>query len=664
MSDVLFTELPVVDTAMLSDIICAVQGNVSSQETLQKVFNLMLANTVLHFAGNPNGNVAGVVYQFCWDTSGSDLYVCSTTGTALTAVWSLVSSGSLALPVSMANGGTGKNNTADLGAIPYSTASQIALLAATNIANRPLMSGANDAPTWSEATYPNSTTINRILYSTDTDQVGELATANSATLITSAGGAPSLSQTLPTTVQGNITQLGAQSQALNMNTHLINSVVDPVSAQDAATKNYVDTLVAGFAVVFVARLASTTALTVTYNNGASGVGATLTNAGAQAALSLDGTATAVNDLVLIKNQASTLQNGYYVVTDIGSGASNWVLTRSVNYDQPSEINPGDIFVITSGATLANTSWIETATVTAVGTDPITFSQFSVALPITVPNGGTGVSSFTAYAPIFGGTTATGALQSGAVGTSGQVLTSNGAGAIATFQSLPTSGFTSIVVQVFAAGSSTYTPTPGMKYCITQIVGAGGSGGGVSGGNAGQASAAGGGAGGGYCRKTYSAANIGASAAVVVGAGGTGATSGANNGNAGGNSTFTPAGTGVTLTATGGGGGTAMAESASAQISAGGTSGSGTNGDINVDGARGGQGATQATGVLAISGTGGGTFFSPSSHLTPLTISGGGSSAIPVGYGGGSNGAFNIATSNQASNAGADGICIVTEFISS
>jgi hypothetical protein len=51
----------------------------------------------------------------------------------------------------------------------------------------------------------------------------------------------------------------------------------------------------------------------------------------------------------------------------------------------------------------------------------------------VANGGTGVTSLTAYAPVFGGTTSTGAVQSGTVGTSGQILTSNGAGAIATFQ---------------------------------------------------------------------------------------------------------------------------------------------------------------------------------------------------------------------------------------
>lgn len=60
--------------------------------------------------------------------------------------------------------------------------------------------------------------------------------------------------------------------------------------------------------------------------------------------------------------------------------------------------------------------------------------------LTVSNGGTGLSSATAYAVLCGGTSSTGNFQSVAsVGTSGQVLTSNGAGALPTFQT--TSGLT-------------------------------------------------------------------------------------------------------------------------------------------------------------------------------------------------------------------------------
>lgn len=94
----MFTSLPVVTTAQMSDIICAVQGYVSPsvlgtsvQETLQQVYNLFQSNVVLYYAGNPNGNVAGVTFQFCWDTTDKILYICTTSGTASGAVWTEIS---------------------------------------------------------------------------------------------------------------------------------------------------------------------------------------------------------------------------------------------------------------------------------------------------------------------------------------------------------------------------------------------------------------------------------------------------------------------------------------------------------------------------------------------------------------------------------------------
>lgn len=58
---------------------------------------------------------------------------------------------------------------------------------------------------------------------------------------------------------------------------------------------------------------------------------------------------------------------------------------------------------------------------------------SIPVPLTVALGGTGRATATAYGVIIGGTTATGAFQSVAVGTAGQVLTSNGAGAAPTME---------------------------------------------------------------------------------------------------------------------------------------------------------------------------------------------------------------------------------------
>jgi len=170
---------------------------------------------------------------------------------------------------------------------------------------------------------------------------------------------------------------------------------DPVTALGACTKQYADALIAGLEFKNAVVAASTGALTVTYLNGVGGVGATLTNADVQAAFSIDGQSPVVGSRVLIKNQASTLQNGIYTVTNVGSGVTNWILTRATDYDQPSEIHPGDLVPVENGTANSDTLWLQTATVATVGIDAITFAQFSnapITLPVSGANGGTGVAN--------------------------------------------------------------------------------------------------------------------------------------------------------------------------------------------------------------------------------------------------------------------------------
>jgi len=108
---------------------------------------------------------------------------------------------------------------------------------------------------------------------------------------------------------------------------------DPTLALQAATKQYVDNAVSnGFHVHTPVLVATTGNLTATYNNGTAGVGATLTNSGTQVALEIDGVSMATNDRVLVWQQSTQAQNGVYVVTTVGSGATNWVLTRSSDAD--------------------------------------------------------------------------------------------------------------------------------------------------------------------------------------------------------------------------------------------------------------------------------------------------------------------------------------------
>jgi hypothetical protein len=87
--------------------------------------------------------------------------------------------------------------TASNGGIVYSGSTNLAVLAGTATARQMLQSGASAAPAWSTTTWPATTTVNRLLWSSSANVIEDLATANNGVLVTSAGGVPSISSTLP-----------------------------------------------------------------------------------------------------------------------------------------------------------------------------------------------------------------------------------------------------------------------------------------------------------------------------------------------------------------------------------------------------------------------------------------------------------------------------------
>lgn len=181
-------------------------------------------------------------------------------------------------------------------------------------------------------------------------------------------------------VQANrLDQLTAPTADVSLNSQKITGLADPINAQDAATKIYVDTTAQGLDTKASVLAASTANLTVTYNNGTSGVGATLTNNGTQAAFSLDGDVIALNGRVLIKDQTAQLQNGIYEVTDTGSGSTNWVLTRVADLDVAAEF-PAAYTFVEGGNTNASNGYVCTneSAGLVIGTTAITFEQFSGA----------------------------------------------------------------------------------------------------------------------------------------------------------------------------------------------------------------------------------------------------------------------------------------------
>jgi hypothetical protein len=189
------------------------------------------------------------------------------------------------------------------------------------------------------------------------------------------------------TVQQSFNALSVTNTATIGNAALTTGTISttPAASTDIVNKSYVDTLVAsGVHFHTPVRLESPTPLTVTYNNGTAGVGATLTNAGTQVALSIDGVATAVNDRILVYTQTNATQNGVYVVTDIGSGSTNWVMTRSddtdtYGIDSPNALSQGSTFFVSAGVTGAGETYTcNTVGTITFGTTNITFAQISSA----------------------------------------------------------------------------------------------------------------------------------------------------------------------------------------------------------------------------------------------------------------------------------------------
>jgi hypothetical protein len=260
---------------------------------------------------------------------------------------------------------------------------------------------------------------------------------------------------------------------------------DPTAALQASTKQYVDNQVATVSnqTFHTASGYGTTAnLTATYSNGTGGVGATLTNSGALAALTIDGytfTATDVTNAtrVLVKDQTTGAQNGIYVVTNQGSGSVAWVLTRASDFNTvgtgPNYIETGASTFVTGGSTNASTGWVMTTTGTiTVGSTSLTWTQTSSSSSVTVTSpltkvgsvislgtvpttlGGTGLTTLTQYNVMLGN--GTGNVAFAAPGTTGYPLLSTGASSNPAFGQLSLTAGVTGTLPVANGGTGTAT----------------------------------------------------------------------------------------------------------------------------------------------------------------------------------------------------------------
>ncbi len=157
--------------------------------------------------------------------------------------------------------------------------------------------------------------------------------------------------------------------------------------------------------------------------------------------------TLLTDAGKIIRHTSSAGSGDTITIDSQANVA-WVDGTCLTFDNRDLTNNLTIAITTdtlriAGSTITGSYTLRPGCVTtAVFSDADNEWVIGATDTITVAEGGTGVATLTAYAPVFGGTTSTGAVQSGTVGTAGQALTSNGAGALPTFQDQTVVNFTS------------------------------------------------------------------------------------------------------------------------------------------------------------------------------------------------------------------------------
>jgi trimeric autotransporter adhesin len=290
---------------------------------------------------------------------------------------------------------------------PITTSGSIAVV---NTAPDQIVSLTGGGLTSITGTYPNFT----ITSSGGTGTVSSVAASGGTTGLTFSGSPITTSGTLTlggtlavanggtgaTTAGAALTSLGAAASGANtditsiaLTTGTISTA--PTSGTDIVNKDYADSIASGINFHQSVRLATTTTLPAyIYNNGVSGVGATITGV-VNGALSIDGVAVVSGNRVLVKNEigAAEAYNGVYTVTQVGSGAAVYILTRASDFDTAGagvdQIDAGDFFLVTAGSTQANTSWVQqTPLPITVGTTGLTFIQFGA--PITY-SAGTGLT---------------------------------------------------------------------------------------------------------------------------------------------------------------------------------------------------------------------------------------------------------------------------------
>lgn len=225
-----------------------------------------------------------------------------------------------------------------------------------------------------------------------------------------------------------VAKINTELNTHNSDTTLVHGIAD---TSRLATIDYVDSVAAGIVTKPAVEAATTTALDTTYDNGALGVGATLTSNSNGEWPGLDDLTTGWNqyDGILVKDQTNSAENGRYVLLDSGSSSTPWVLRRCSLCDTADEI-PGMYLFVKYGTLNAGAGYValvDNPSTFTVGTDSITMTQFAGGLSVTPGVGivvnGTQISIDQAVVAKLADPTFTGTLSANAISASSVNATS-------------------------------------------------------------------------------------------------------------------------------------------------------------------------------------------------------------------------------------------------
>ena len=162
-----------------------------------------------------------------------------------------------------------------------------------------------------------------------------------------------------------LNQMAVPTGSVSFNSQNITNVADPVNAQDAATKGFVEATSQGLNVKNSCVVATTANITIS----------TALNSGD----TLDGITLADGNRVLVKDQSTASQNGIYVVAASPARAADLAASSNAagmfTFVEKGTVNADNGFVCTSDSGSA-----------VVGTNNLTFAQFSGAGQITAGDG--------------------------------------------------------------------------------------------------------------------------------------------------------------------------------------------------------------------------------------------------------------------------------------